>query len=113
MDSSHWAPSRRGRAFVAVALLLATVVAPASSTSAVRVQSTRHALLRLGTAITRLASARPAIGAPSVDSEEVRHERDRPHPDVIAMRVVPVMTSRPASLPVPPQADAEPQYLRI
>lgn len=113
MDRSHWAPSRSGSAFVALVLLLATVVAPASSTCSARVQSTRHALLRLATAITRPASVRPDIVAPLIDSEQVQNERNLPYSDVVAVRVVCLMTSRSASLPAPPHVDAAPQSLRI
>ena|SRR6478672_8192694 len=113
MDSSHWASGRRVSAFITMALLLSTVVATASSTCGGHGQSTRHSLLRMGTAIARQASLRPAITVPSVDSEEVQNERDLPHPDVVPVRVVRVTRSWSASLPAPPQIDAEPQYLRI
>jgi hypothetical protein len=113
MGSSHSVPDGRISAFIAVALLLATVAAPPFSTCGVHVQSTRHSLLRDGTAITRPDSVRPAIVVPSVESEEVQNERELPHPDLVPMRVVRLTTSCSASLPAPPQIDAEPQYLRI
>ena len=116
MDRSRRPPSRRVGACVALALLLTTVVDPASAGRGVHMHSARQSVLQLSGAIGRITavrSSRSTIIVPSVDQGEVRDKRDLPPRDAVLVRAFRAMPSRPARLPAPPLVAGAPQHLRI
>jgi hypothetical protein len=116
MDRRHRAPSRRVSAWVALALLLGAITAPAAPMRGAQVRAARQSFLQSGVAIGRPAMAGPhraAVVAPSVDQSEVRDERGAPRRDAVPVRAVRVISARPAHLPAPPLVAGKPQYLRI
>jgi len=101
---------------VALALLVATIAPPPVSGRSFHVPSVRHARQHFSL-VGSLALAKPArsvMVTPSVDTGELREERDLPHPHVMPLRAIRVLPPQPARLPVPPvAAGVQPQNLRI